>query len=212
MTAHRHPLIAGWLPALSLALLLGTAASVGMAQDEPVVPAAEPQTAEGDAESFDAEGFTGTETGTAETEGDTEGGGDAAGTADDAANIDDILAQDEDVLYGNQATYDPGARRDPFRSLLQREQAAEVTTARPEGIPGLLIDEIELEGVFMTADGPVAQIRAASDETSYLLRPGDQLWDGDVVSVSLTDITFKQSINDPTALKPFREVVKKLNP
>ncbi len=128
------------------------------------------------------------------------------------ANIDDMLAQDEDVLYGDQATYDPGARRDPFRSLLVREQADQIETVRPEGVPGLLIDEIELQGIFMTEDGPIAQIQAASNEASYLLRPGDQLWDGDVVGVGLDGITFKQSIDDPTALKPFREVVKKLNP
>lgn len=128
------------------------------------------------------------------------------------ANIDDILAEDEAVLYGNDSSYDPGARRDPFRSLLRRESQEEVATVRPEGVPGLLIDEIELEGVFMTPEGPVAQIQAASDEASYLLRPGDQLWDGDVVRISLNEITFKQSIDDPTALKPFREVTKKLNP
>ena len=87
-----------------------------------------------------------------------------------------------------------------------------MVSVRPEGVPGLLIDEIELEGVFMTPEGPVAQIQAASDETSYLLRPNDQLWDGDVIRISLNEITFKQSIDDPTALKPFREVTKKLNP
>lgn len=147
-----------------------------------------------DDESFDAE----------ETAGET---AEAPG-----ASIDDILAEDEAVLYGNDASYDPGARRDPFRSLLQRESDEDVVSVRPEGVPGLLIDEIELEGVFMTPEGPVAQIQAASDETSYLLRPGDQLWDGDVVQISLNEITFKQSIDDPTALKPFREVTKKLNP
>lgn len=132
----------------------------------------------------------------------------------DYENIDDILAQDEEVLYGNDAyTYDPGTRRDPFRSLLEERRIGDdFQEARPEGIAGLAIDEIELQGVFITIDGPVAQVQAASNETSYLLRPGDQLWDGDVVSISEEDITFKQSISDPAALKPFRDVVKRLNP
>ncbi len=131
---------------------------------------------------------------------------------DQGESIDDILAEDEAVLYGDESGYDPGARRDPFRSLLQRGLEEEVVSARPEGVPGLLIDEVELEGVYMTPEGPVAQIQAASDATSYLLRPGDQLWDGDVLRISLDEISFKQSIDDPNALKPFREVTKKLNP
>ncbi|MEM8963729.1 MAG: hypothetical protein AAGD38_19760 [Acidobacteriota bacterium] len=130
-------------------------------------------------------------------------------------NIDELLAQDEELISGADpvATYDPGTRRDPFRSLVQSAgRSAAVEQNRPDGIAGLLIDEIEIEGVFITENGPVAQIGATSDQTSYLIRPGDQLWDGDVVSISIDEITFKQTINDPTALKPFREVVKRLNP
>ena len=147
----------------------------------------------------------------AEEEGLFGGGAEEA----DLENIDEILAQDEEVLSGYQYyTYDPGTRRDPFRSLVERVATKEgfVAEERPEGIPGLLIDEVEIEGIFITESGPVAQIKATSDETSYLLRPGDELWDGDVISITLEDVTFKQTVNDPTALKPFREVVKRLNP
>ncbi len=132
----------------------------------------------------------------------------------DFSAIDDLLRQDSDVL-SNPSTYsyDPGARRDPFRSLATtRDFDENEDRERPEGPGGLLIDEIEVEGVFMLVDGPVAQVQSASQETSFLLRPGDQLWDGDVVSISLVEVIFKQSVNDPTALKPFREVVKRLNP
>ncbi|MCP4662591.1 MAG: hypothetical protein GY856_44920 [bacterium] len=134
--------------------------------------------------------------------------------AADFSAIDDLLRQDADVL-ANPSTYsyDPGARRDPFRSLATtRDFDEEVDRERPPGPGGLLIDEIEVEGVFMLVDGPVAQVLSASQDTSFLLRPGDQLWDGDVVSISLDEVIFKQSVNDPTALKPFREVVKRLNP
>jgi len=128
--------------------------------------------------------------------------------------IDDLLQQDADVL-SNPSTYsyDPGARRDPFRSLATtRDLPENEDRERPDGPAGLLIDEIEVEGIFILGDGPVAQVQSASQETSFLLRPGDQLWDGDVVSITLEEVVFKQSVNDPTALKPFREVVKRLNP
>jgi hypothetical protein len=128
--------------------------------------------------------------------------------------IDDLLREDEEVRSDPKTFgYDPGTRRDPFRSLIvQREQPEETSVVRPEGIAGLLIDEIQIEGVFELPEGPVAQIKSASHDTSYLLRPGDQLWDGDVVSIDLQEVTFKQVVTDTTALKPFQQVVKQLNP
>ncbi|NJL29213.1 MAG: hypothetical protein HC897_15690 [Thermoanaerobaculia bacterium] len=127
--------------------------------------------------------------------------------------IDDLIEQDQEVLSRpGTYSYDPGARRDPFRSLVRRRDLEAPVGERPEGIAGLLIDELEVQGIFVTEDGPVAQVMSASQPTSLLLRPGDRLWDGDVVSISLREVIFKQTINDPTALKPFREVVKQLNP
>lgn len=129
----------------------------------------------------------------------------------DFQTIDDLLLQDEEVRSDPDTySYDPGNRRDPFRSLLVTPPG-ERDSERPEGVPGLLIDEIEIEGVFILEDGPVVQVISSDKETSYLLRPGDQLWDGEVVSIGLDEVVFKQRIEDPTALKPFREVVKKLS-
>ena len=132
----------------------------------------------------------------------------------DFEEIDDLLLQDEEVLADpGTYTYDPGARRDPFRSLIQqREQAPSAPAERPAGIAGLLIDEIELQGVYVLDDGPVAQIMSASQETSFLLKVGQQLWDGEVVRINMDEVTFRQTVDDPTARKPFRDVVKKLNP
>ena len=82
---------------------------------------------------------------------------------------------------------------------------------RPDGIPGLLIDEIDLTGIFRTSKGYQAQVISRSQRKSYLLRQGDQLYDGDVVSINRDEVVFKQVVQDPTALKPFREVVKTLS-
>lgn len=146
-------------------------------------------------------------------EGSEDDDGDLTGDLDFGA-VDDLLAAEEEVLSAPETyTYDPGARRDPFRSLLRRRNKNdEVREQRPEGKPGLLIDEIDLQGIFVLQDGPVAQVEAANSDTSYLLSPGDELWDGDVVRITLDEVVFKQSVRDPTALKPFREVVKRLNP
>jgi hypothetical protein len=131
---------------------------------------------------------------------------------DRTAQVDEILRDESAMLAGEGYFYDPGGRRDPFRSLLAARDRLEFRGPRPEGIPGLLIDEIDITGVFLTSDGPVAQVASADQEKSYLLRVGDQLYDGDVISITASEAVFKQIVDDPTALKPFREVSKKLNP
>ncbi len=113
---------------------------------------------------------------------------------------------------GGGPVYDPAGRRDPFKSLLAARQRPEAAGPRPEGVPGLLIDEIDVTGIFVTAAGPVAQVRSTEQEKSYLLHEGDQLYDGDVVSITSSELVLKQIVDDPTAIKPFREVVKTLNP
>jgi hypothetical protein len=133
------------------------------------------------------------------------------GPTPDVGEIDQILEGEEEVLSGTGFTYDPGNRRDPFKSLLAAQDRPDLRGPRPEGVPGLLIDEIDLTGIFRTSKGFVAQVRA-NQKKSFLLREGDQLYDGDVVSINRNEVVFKQIVQDPTALKPFREVVKSLNP
>ncbi|MFP5284820.1 MAG: hypothetical protein ACLGI9_03690 [Thermoanaerobaculia bacterium] len=126
----------------------------------------------------------------------------------DTGDIDEILEGEEEVLSGSGGfTYDPGNRRDPFKSLLTGPERPD-RGPRPEGIPGLLIDEIQLLGIWRTPRGYVAQVRAS--KKSWLLREGDQLFDGDVVTIQKNEVVFKQQVQDPTALKPYREVVKNL--
>jgi hypothetical protein len=129
----------------------------------------------------------------------------------DTGGIDEILEGEEEVLSGSGGfSYDPGNRRDPFKSLLAGNENTVKAGPRPEGIPGLLIDEIDLLGIWRTPRGYVAQVKASNK--SYLLREGDQLFDGDVTNIHKDEVVFKQQVQDPTALKPFREVVKSLNP
>ncbi len=137
----------------------------------------------------------------------------AQGADTGQGSIDQILEGEEEVMQGTGYSYDPGNRRDPFKSLLVAPERPKFGGPRPEGVPGLLIDEIDVTGIFYKPSlGWVAQIQASNKEKSYLIKPGDQLYDGDVISISKNEVVFKQIVNDPTALKPFREVVKKLNP
>lgn len=131
----------------------------------------------------------------------------------DTGEIDEILRSDEEI-FGDAGgyAYDPGERRDPFRSLLASLEPTEGPRQRPEGVPGLLIDEISLIGIWKTPRGFVAQVQAADKQKSFQLREEDELFDGEVVTISENEVVFRQVVDDPTALKPFRERVKVLNP
>lgn len=141
-----------------------------------------------------------------------EGQGTLGGPVPDLGGIDQILEGEEEVYSGGVFSYDPGNRRDPFKSLLTAPDRPEFRGPRPEGIPGLMIDEIDITGIFRTPKGFVAQVSAANQKRGYLLKEGDQLYDGDVLNITRNEVVFKQMVQDPTALKPFREVVKSLNP
>jgi len=114
---------------------------------------------------------------------------------------------DDSTVEGRQYVYDPAGRRDPFKSLLVRERSRE---SRPPGIPGLSVDEMDLQGIWKTRSGWLAQVRG-SDNKSYLLRKGDVLFDGEVIDVKANELTLRQNVNDPQSVKPFRDVVKRLN-
>jgi len=124
------------------------------------------------------------------------------------ANVQKMAEGDESLSSGGAYTYDPAGRRDPFKSLLT---GGGPKTGKGDGIGGILIEELSLQGVWKTRSGLVAQM-AGPNSKSWLLRKGDQLLDGEVLNLTTNEIVFRQNVNDPTMLKPFREVVRELIP
>ncbi len=130
--------------------------------------------------------------------------------------IEGLLEESEDSV-DTGFVYDPGGRRDPFRTLLRVPDTVERRLGpRPEGVPGLLVDNLTVTGVWMWPDGPVAQVQSAEDPISFLLRPGTRIFDGEVTSVTWDreeggKVVFRQVVRDPTSPKPFKEVVMRLN-
>lgn len=120
-----------------------------------------------------------------------------------------LLEQDESAQAGRAYTYDAAGRRDPFRSLLIRAEARR-GQQRPPGIAGIAIDDLILQGIWKTKAGYVAQIRG-TDNKSYLIRSGDLLYDGEVTRIGPNEVSFRQNLNDPQSVKPFRDVTKQLN-
>ena len=132
--------------------------------------------------------------------------------------INRILDEDRDALEEESISgYSDGGRRDPFRSLLAKKNRPDTLGPRPPGKRGLLIDDLSLKGVFVTPQGAIAQVQASDSTTSYLLRTGDKLYDGEVLAIrfqkdDIAEIVFNQGVNDASSVRPFREVVKKIAP
>jgi len=120
-----------------------------------------------------------------------------------------LIDQDESAMAGRSYSYDPAGRRDPFRSLLVRPERG-MLGQRPPGTPGIAIDDVILQGLWRTRAGYVAQVRG-TDNKSYLLRSGDQLFDGEVLRIGPNEVIFRQNLNDPQSVKPFRDITKQLN-
>jgi hypothetical protein len=80
---------------------------------------------------------------------------------------------------------------------------------RPPGLPGLGIAEVTLRGLAQSREGWVA-VLLGSDEKTYIVRPGDKLFDGAIRSISQNEMVFLQEVNDPLSLEKQREVKKVL--
>jgi type IV pilus assembly protein PilP len=109
-------------------------------------------------------------------------------------------------------SYNPDGRRDPFVSLINRgSEMRPSTLARPEGLPGAMVDEVVLRGIVFSRGSHVAMIQAP-DGKSYTIRAGDRLMDGTVKAITATAVIFVQQVNDPLSLVKQREIRKPLRP
>jgi hypothetical protein len=127
--------------------------------------------------------------------------------------VDTILRQQEDLLSGRQFSYDPGGRRDPFRSLLE-EVAMRRKGPRPQGVAGMLVVELDLTGIVRDTSGGNIAVVMGTDNKGYFLHVGDEVYDGSVIAIDPTagTVTFRQQVDDPRLIKPYRDVVKRLVP
>jgi len=130
-----------------------------------------------------------------------------SGTSEVQKTLEEIL---EEPTTTDAYRYDPQGRRDPFRSLIGPTPTLE-PGVRPPGVPGFMIDEVKLQGIFRTRQGLTAMINGP-DNTGYTVRVGQKLLDGEIIRITPTSVVFRQEVNDPTRIERFREVVKDLTP
>ena len=123
-----------------------------------------------------------------------------------------IMEDNEALLTGRSFSYDPAGRRDPFRSLVDPLNSPQ-KGPRPRGIAGMLISEVDLVGIVQKGKGHIAFFNG-SDNKGYFLKVGDSLYDGKIIKIDRRTgmVLFRQDVNDPRSIKPYRDVTKRLAP
>lgn len=130
------------------------------------------------------------------------------------AAVKKILEEQESLLRGMPFAYQPAGRRDPFRPLVQAGQKGPGDKCKGEGIQCMGVSELDLSGIVRDPENGDVALVIGTDNKGYFLRTGDRVYDGTVISVDSRQgvVMFRQRIDDPRVVKPYRDVPKRLVP
>jgi hypothetical protein len=101
------------------------------------------------------------------------------------------------------------AKRDPFESLIGREQAGGKTGPLPPGKAGLQVGTLRLDGIVRAPNGMIAVVSNPQSRT-YFLREGDQLYDGRVEKIAMDGVSFHEIGKDAFGKPVERQVNKRM--
>jgi Tfp pilus assembly protein PilP len=102
------------------------------------------------------------------------------------------------------------ARRDPFESLVMRQQAAKnAASVLPPGKAGLQVSTLRLDGIVRAPSGMIAVVTNPQART-YFLREGDQLYDGRVEKIAMDGVSFHEMGKDAFGKPVERQVNKRI--
>jgi hypothetical protein len=100
------------------------------------------------------------------------------------------------------------AKRDPFESLVGREQAGPRRDL-PPGKAGLQVSTLRLDGIVRAPNGMIAVVSNPQTRT-YFLREGDQLYDGRVEKIAMDGVSFHEIGKDAFGKPVERQVNKRI--
>jgi Tfp pilus assembly protein PilP len=102
------------------------------------------------------------------------------------------------------------ARRDPFESLVSRQQAqANAAKLLPPGKAGLQVSTLRLDGIVHAPNGMIAVVSNPQART-YFLHEGDQLYDGRVDKIAMDGVSFHEMGKDAFGKPMERQVNKRI--
>ena len=100
------------------------------------------------------------------------------------------------------------ARRDPFESLIGRQQG-KGSQVLPPGKAGLQVSTLRLDGIVKSPNGMIAVVSNPQART-YFLREGDHLFDGSVEKISMDGVSFHEEGKDAFGKPMERQVNKRI--
>ncbi|NKB87972.1 MAG: hypothetical protein GKS06_07115 [Acidobacteria bacterium] len=125
--------------------------------------------------------------------------------------VEEILEEQQLLLSGQNFVYQAGSRRDPFRSLLaMREREISAPELRPSGLPGFLINELQLTAIA-AFQGRFQAMALGADGRTYFVEVGTTLYDGRVVQITADQVVFEQDVEDLLGARSTRQVVKSMD-
>ena len=107
--------------------------------------------------------------------------------------------------------YKPDGRRDPFKDLLLGRDTP-LNREALEGIAGLTISELVLEGIMKVSEGKYKAFLKGPKNHPYDVSVGDKVYDGEIVEINHNSIVFKQILTIALGGTKEKRVVKELNP
>ncbi len=109
-----------------------------------------------------------------------------------------------------------GKLRDPFHSLIPPKKPGEAAPPAPiihypPGKPGLVIEQLQLQGIVRGIDGSWVAVVDNRTKTAFFLHEKDKLYNGVVSKITADSIVFLESSTDPSGKTVTREVVKRMS-
>jgi len=116
----------------------------------------------------------------------------------------------EEEIMGTDFVYKPQGRRDPFWDLL-KGKSVKIKREAKEGIAGLLIDELELEGIIYNQGKYIALFKGP-DGRPYDVRVGDNVYDGEIIKIDAVSVVFKRILTIALGGTKEKIITKRLTP
>lgn len=116
----------------------------------------------------------------------------------------------QEEIENTDFVYKPNGRRDPFWDLL-KGKSVKIKREEKEGIAGLLIDELELEGIIFNK-GKYLALFKGPDGRPYDVRVGDNVYDGEIIKISNNSVVFKRMLTIALGGTKEKIITKRLTP
>ena len=119
-------------------------------------------------------------------------------------------SQVESEISAGDFVYEPKGRRDPFWNLL-KGKSVKIKREAKEGIAGLLIDELELEGILVKRGNYIALFKGP-DGRPYDVRVGDSVYEGEIIKIDVNTVIFKRLLTIALGGTKEKIITKRLTP